>query len=71
MRVDDRNVARRRRNAAIALAALGAPLAAASPAVADDAESTPPAAQAQADAGAPANAGASTSASTQGNGAAE
>ena len=38
MGVDETDVTRRRRNAAIALAALGAPLAAASPAVADDAE---------------------------------
>ena len=71
MGVDERDVARRRRNAAIALAALGAPLAAASPAVADDAESTPPSAQAEANAGAETNAAASTAASTHSNGVAE
>ena len=62
-----RDVARRRRNAAIALATLGAPLAAASPAVAGDAETTPtPApAEAEADAGPHTDAGPSSSANTR------
>ena len=57
---------RRGRNAAIALATLGAPLAAASPAVAGDAETTPtPApAEAEADAGPHTDAGPSSSANT-------
>lgn len=59
MGVHEQDVPRRRRHAAIALAALGAPLAAASPAAADDPESTPPPAPAEADTEA------TTSASTQ------
>ena len=59
MGVHEQDVPRRRRHAAIALAALGAPLAAASPAAADDPKSTPPPAPAEADTEA------TTSASTQ------